>query len=149
VFGSDSRVWFSSALSRLNFFPKPPPSLLSALTTFRRNQLPLKSSLATLKRDGDVVVLGIETSCDDTTAVVVSNLSFAFFHSFLFFCVWWFGLSFNGFCVCCIGEKWRWNSQPSSVFSGMVSYCMCWICFHGFSQSSVKKLWILVKLMLN
>ncbi|KAL3038353.1 hypothetical protein AAZX31_01G127800 [Glycine max] len=32
-----------STLSRLNFFPKP-PSLFSALSTFRRNQLPLKSS---------------------------------------------------------------------------------------------------------
>ncbi|KAL2658463.1 hypothetical protein AAZV13_03G024500 [Glycine max] len=68
-----STLGFSSALSRLNFFPKPPPSLFSALTTFRRNQLPLKSSLAASKRDGDVVVLGIETSCDDTAAAVVRS----------------------------------------------------------------------------
>ncbi|XP_061355912.1 probable tRNA N6-adenosine threonylcarbamoyltransferase, mitochondrial [Gastrolobium bilobum] len=77
-----------STFSRLNFFPKP--SLFTALTNFRRNQLPpnwpfatvssrtfssiaCSSSNRTPKRDGDLVVLGIETSCDDTAAAVVRS----------------------------------------------------------------------------
>ncbi|KAK7390132.1 hypothetical protein VNO78_25431 [Psophocarpus tetragonolobus] len=71
-----STVVSPSSLSRLNFFPKP-PSLFSALTTFRRkNQLPLKPSrriFSASQRHGDVVVLGIETSCDDTAAAVVRS----------------------------------------------------------------------------
>ncbi|CAJ1949782.1 unnamed protein product [Sphenostylis stenocarpa] len=69
-----------STFSRLNLFPKP-RSLFSALTTLRRNQLPFNSSFtapsratsSASKRDGDVVVLGIETSCDDTAAAVVRS----------------------------------------------------------------------------
>ncbi|ESW06848.1 hypothetical protein PHAVU_010G081700 [Phaseolus vulgaris] len=69
-----------STLSRIKLLPKP-PSLFSALTTLRRNQLPLKSSftasscatLSASKRHADVVVLGIETSCDDTAAAVVRS----------------------------------------------------------------------------
>ncbi|KAK7349645.1 hypothetical protein VNO77_07168 [Canavalia gladiata] len=64
-----------STLSRLNFLPKP--SLFTALTTFRRNQFPRKCSFATScrasERDGELVVLGIETSCDDTAAAVVRS----------------------------------------------------------------------------
>lgn len=80
-----------STFSRLNFLPKP--SLFTALTNFHRNKLPLKWPLPsssrynssyntvsatklrnqTPKRDGDLIVLGIETSCDDTAAAVVSN----------------------------------------------------------------------------
>ncbi|TKY63712.1 tRNA N6-adenosine threonylcarbamoyltransferase [Spatholobus suberectus] len=69
-----------STLSRINFLSKP-PSFCSALTTFRRNQLSLNSSFAASfrgvssasQRDGDIVVLGIETSCDDTAAAVVRS----------------------------------------------------------------------------
>ncbi|KAL2337516.1 hypothetical protein Fmac_011962 [Flemingia macrophylla] len=60
----------STTLWRLNFVRNPP----SLFATFRRNQLPLfKSSFAASQRHGDVVVLGIETSCDDTAAAVVRS----------------------------------------------------------------------------
>lgn len=63
------------SISRVNLLAKP-----SFFTTLRRFQLPHKYSTRsvscvhnrTSKRDGDVVVLGIETSCDDTAAAVVS-----------------------------------------------------------------------------
>ncbi|XP_027336286.1 probable tRNA N6-adenosine threonylcarbamoyltransferase, mitochondrial [Abrus precatorius] len=69
-----STIWAPSTLSRLNFLPKP--SLFTALTTFRRNQFLPKCSSAlnpASKRDGNFVVLGIETSCDDTAAAVVRS----------------------------------------------------------------------------
>ncbi|KAG2380520.1 tRNA N6-adenosine threonylcarbamoyltransferase [Vigna angularis] len=67
-------------LSRIKLLLNP-PSLFSALTNLRRNQLPLKSPFTTSssaissssKRHADVVVLGIETSCDDTAAAVVRS----------------------------------------------------------------------------
>lgn len=89
-----------STLSRIKLLPKP-PSLFSALTTLRRNQLPLKSSFSASsratssasKRHADVVVLGIETSCDDTAAAVVCNLRLPFVNYFpatVWFVVYWF-----------------------------------------------------------
>ncbi|XP_004506529.1 probable tRNA N6-adenosine threonylcarbamoyltransferase, mitochondrial [Cicer arietinum] len=64
------------SISRVNLLAKP-----SFFTTLRRFQLPHKYSTRsvscvhnrTSKRDGDVVVLGIETSCDDTAAAVVRS----------------------------------------------------------------------------
>jgi len=75
-------------ISRVNFIPKP-----SLFTSLRRIHLPHKHSTRsfssvhnrTPKRDGDIVVLGIETSCDDTAAAVVG------FH----FC-------FNNFSCSCV-----------------------------------------------
>ncbi|XP_014514497.1 probable tRNA N6-adenosine threonylcarbamoyltransferase, mitochondrial isoform X1 [Vigna radiata var. radiata] len=69
-----------STLSRIKLLLKP-PSLFSAFTNLRRSQLPLKSAFTTSssaissssKRHADVVVLGIETSCDDTAAAVVRS----------------------------------------------------------------------------
>lgn len=63
-------------ISRVNFFPKP-----SLFTSLRRIHLPHKHSTRsfssvhnrTPKRDGDIVVLGIETSCDDTAAAIVRS----------------------------------------------------------------------------
>ncbi|WVZ16766.1 hypothetical protein V8G54_009748 [Vigna mungo] len=78
-----------STLSRIKLLLKP-PSLFSALTNLRRNQLPLKSAFTTSsspissssKRHADVVVLGIETSCDDTAAAVVCNPRLPFVNYF-------------------------------------------------------------------
>jgi hypothetical protein len=64
-------------ISRVKFLPKP---LL--FTSLRKIQFSHKYSTRTVsciqnqtpKRDGDIVVLGIETSCDDTAAAVVSFL---------------------------------------------------------------------------
>lgn len=107
-----------TTLLRLNFLRKP-PSLFSTLTTLRTNQLPLlkRSFAATLKRDADVVVLGIETSCDDTAAAVVSsNRRFPFVD--YSFCV----VRRLMICVCgVLGEKQRSNSEPSRVFSGTLN----------------------------
>ncbi|KAK2379284.1 putative tRNA N6-adenosine threonylcarbamoyltransferase, mitochondrial [Trifolium repens] len=63
-------------ISRVKFLPKP---LL--FTSLRKIQFPHKYSTRTVsciqnqtpKRDGDIVVLGIETSCDDTAAAVVRS----------------------------------------------------------------------------
>ncbi|XP_028778310.1 probable tRNA N6-adenosine threonylcarbamoyltransferase, mitochondrial isoform X1 [Neltuma alba] len=86
-----------SAFSRLNFLPKP--SIFRAIINFQRTQLTPKWSLPASslnnsssriarlsssspshltshdvsKHDGDLVVLGIETSCDDTAAAVVRS----------------------------------------------------------------------------
>ncbi|KAI9077904.1 hypothetical protein K1719_040165 [Acacia pycnantha] len=86
-----------SAFSRLNFLPKP--SIFRAIINFQRTQLPPKWSFPTSslsnsssmiarlsssspsiltshdvsKHDNDLVVLGIETSCDDTAAAVVRS----------------------------------------------------------------------------
>lgn len=129
-----------STLSRIKLLPKP-PSLFSALTTLRRNQLPLKSSftasscatLSASKRHADVVVLGIETSCDDTAAAVVCNLRLPFLNYF----------PCDGLLcrlmvsVCGIGEKRRWDSEPSGVISGTVSYnCTIFSAFHFVLCSS-------------
>lgn len=114
-----------STLLRIKLLPKP-PSLFSALTNLRRNQLPLKSPFTTSssttysssKRHDDVVVLGIETSCDDTAAAVVCNPRLPFVNYF----------PCDGLVcrlmvsVCGIGEKRRWDSEPSGVISGTVSY---------------------------
>ncbi|XP_020220425.1 probable tRNA N6-adenosine threonylcarbamoyltransferase, mitochondrial [Cajanus cajan] len=68
----------STTLSRLNFLRNPP----SLFSTLRTNQLPFKSSFAASsrgisssasQRHCDAVVLGIETSCDDTAAAVVRS----------------------------------------------------------------------------
>ncbi|CAK9186539.1 unnamed protein product [Ilex paraguariensis] len=91
----------SSTISRLNLLPKP--SLHHTLGAFRKSQLhpklrrptwsPVKSSFSSLSAlmstskfnsqethignpstlDGDLIVLGIETSCDDTAAAVVRS----------------------------------------------------------------------------
>ncbi|KAE9610752.1 hypothetical protein Lal_00021192 [Lupinus albus] len=65
----------ASTFSRLNFIPKP--SLFTALSNFRRIHLPLHSyntlSAPPPKSHGDLIVLGIETSCDDTAAAVVRS----------------------------------------------------------------------------
>ncbi|CAL0324577.1 unnamed protein product [Lupinus luteus] len=75
----------ASTFSRLNFLPKP--SLFTALSIFRTIHLPLPSSptprsshntlsaaaAAAAKCDADLIVLGIETSCDDTAAAVVRS----------------------------------------------------------------------------
>ncbi|CAJ2655592.1 probable tRNA N6-adenosine threonylcarbamoyltransferase, mitochondrial isoform X3 [Trifolium pratense] len=63
-------------ISRIKLLPKP---LL--FTSLRRIQFPHKYSTRTVsciqnptpKRNGDIVVLGIETSCDDTAAAVVRS----------------------------------------------------------------------------
>ncbi|XP_058729290.1 probable tRNA N6-adenosine threonylcarbamoyltransferase, mitochondrial [Vicia villosa] len=70
------------SISRVKFLPKP--SLFRS-TILRRIQLPHKHSTRTVscvanerhsqtpKRHGDLVVLGIETSCDDTAVAVVRS----------------------------------------------------------------------------
>ncbi|CAK8572751.1 unnamed protein product [Lathyrus sativus] len=70
------------SISRVKFLPKPS---LFTFTSLRRIRLPHKHSPRTVscvanelhnrtpKRDGDLVVLGIETSCDDTAAAVVRS----------------------------------------------------------------------------
>ncbi|KAF7826026.1 putative tRNA N6-adenosine threonylcarbamoyltransferase, mitochondrial [Senna tora] len=98
---SPSKMAAPSALSRLNFLPKP--YIFRALNNFHRSQLRPKwafpassisktSSMGRVsfssvpfnstseevsneisKRDGDLIVLGIETSCDDTAAAVVRS----------------------------------------------------------------------------
>ncbi|XP_054785077.1 probable tRNA N6-adenosine threonylcarbamoyltransferase, mitochondrial isoform X1 [Prosopis cineraria] len=86
-----------SAFSRLNMLPKP--SIFRAVNNFQRTRLPPKwsfpnsslhkfssmiaclssssrsilTSLDVSKHDGDLVVLGIETSCDDTASAVVRS----------------------------------------------------------------------------
>ncbi|KAI5445984.1 glutamated carboxypeptidase, variant 6 [Lathyrus oleraceus] len=70
------------SISRVKFLPKPS---LFTFTSLRRIQLPHNHSTRTVscvtnelhnrtpKRDGDLVVLGIETSCDDTAVAVVRS----------------------------------------------------------------------------
>ncbi|XP_057455372.1 probable tRNA N6-adenosine threonylcarbamoyltransferase, mitochondrial isoform X1 [Lotus japonicus] len=62
-----------STLSRLILHPKP--SLFTAFRSRKHSLLPPKclSAASSLNRDGDLVVLGIETSCDDTAAAVVRS----------------------------------------------------------------------------
>ncbi|CAI8600754.1 unnamed protein product [Vicia faba] len=70
------------SISRVKFLSKPS---LFTFTSLRRIQLPHKHSTRTVscvanelhnrtpKREGDLVVLGIETSCDDTAVAVVRS----------------------------------------------------------------------------
>ena len=110
---------FSSTLSRLNLIPKP--SLPYALTTFkvlhfhkllrtdwigpglssnastpRFSALKITSSAGfhtqiSRPQDDDLIVLGIETSCDDTAAAIVSSSHIAFnsraFERVFFYCL--------------------------------------------------------------
>lgn len=81
----------------------------------------------------DLVVLGIETSCDDTAAAVV----WYWFASLDAFCTGHLSiLCFSGLSVFFLlgflstGKRQWWNPQPSCVFSGM------YILFLGFSFGS-------------
>lgn len=112
-------------ISRVNFFPKP-----SLFTSLRRIHLPHKHSTRsfssvhnrTPKRDGDIVVLGIETSCDDTAAAIVS-FHFSYFLVF-FFLRYDFAYRLFYLFIFGLGEKWRWNFEPSDIFSGTCIQCV-------------------------
>lgn len=105
----------SSTISRLNlFYPKPsiPYSLSSCLKILKpqpiiprwsplhslsthstsRLSTSLKPQFETLVSKDDLVVLGIETSCDDTAAAVVCQSCL----SWTIYC-FWFSANFNGF----------------------------------------------------
>ena len=116
----------------LQLHPKPTSwgplssSLKSCSAHFSDSNFNLsKSSNETLGSQDDLVVLGIETSCDDTAAAIVSSHS-CFFLFELFHCGVWLFVLFIGKLISWVlffilGEKQWWYSQPSCVFSG-ISY---------------------------
>lgn len=143
------KMALSSTLSRLNLIPRP--WLPYTVTTLRALKLkphkpqvlrpmwaPLTLSSFSVSaqihrpQDDNLVVLGIETSCDDTAAAVVCHPNFVSFTLALWwvFHCFWFCAVFNGFwlflCVSMffgggvLGEEQWWDSQPSCVFSGIL-----------------------------
>ena len=143
------KMALSSTLSRLNLIPRP--WLPYTVTTLRALKLkphkpqllrpmwaPLTLSSFSVSaqihrpQDDNLVVLGIETSCDDTAAAVVCHpnfISFTLAFWWVFHC-FWFCAVFNGFWLFFVfstffgggvlGEEQWWDSQPSCVFSGII-----------------------------
>jgi hypothetical protein len=145
----------SATFSRLNLLPRPSlPYALSTLRVlkFRPMWAPLTSFSAHFSTpksspipntqiprapDDDFIVLGIETSCDDTAAAVVSCRRILIpllwlYHGYLI--VWSFVVSLMGFgwFLCLVffrgvlGEEQWGDSQPSCVFSGIM-FDVYWI----------------------
>jgi len=87
--------------------------------------------------DDDFIVLGIETSCDDTAAAVVSCRRILIpllwlYYGYLIVCDFVVSLMGFGWFLCLVffrgvlGEKQWGDSQPSCVFSGIM-FDVYWI----------------------